>query len=79
MKQVVARVARDMPLQIDEVDISLDLALEAQYGLEVPVLIVAGKRAAKYRVTEEVLKRVLRAAQDRPGAAGTKGATSAGG
>jgi len=79
MKRVVAQVAREMPLKIDDVDISLDPALEAQYGLEVPVLIVAGRRAAKYRVTEEALKRVLRAAQDRPGAAGTNGETSTGG
>ena len=30
-------------------------ALEARYGLEIPVLMVDGKKAAKYRMTEEEL------------------------
>jgi hypothetical protein len=59
MKAVVERLARRRPLEFDEVDISADSALEAQYGLEVPVLLVDGKKAAKYRVTEEELARIL--------------------
>ena len=34
--------------------------LEARYGLEIPVLLVDGKKAAKYRVTEGELTRMLR-------------------
>jgi hypothetical protein len=41
------------------VDISDDPQLEARYGLEIPVLLVDGKKAAKYRVTEEDLTRML--------------------
>ena len=61
MKAVVARVTR-APFEtvtIEEVDISTDAELEALYGLEIPVLLVNGKRAAKYRVTEEELRRIL--------------------
>jgi hypothetical protein len=59
MKTVVARVARTMPLSLDEIDISTDATLEAAYGLEIPVLLVNGKLAAKYRVGEDELRRVL--------------------
>ena len=37
----------------------LDAELEAQYGLEIPVLLVDGKKVAKYRVEERALKRIL--------------------
>lgn len=60
MKRVVGRVARAVPLEIAEVDISGDPALEAQYGLEIPVLVVAGRKAAKYRVSEDELLRLIR-------------------
>jgi thiol-disulfide isomerase/thioredoxin len=61
MKAVVERVARStaLPLTIEEIDISTDPALEARYGVEIPVLLVDGKKAAKYRVTEEALRRWL--------------------
>ena len=59
MKAVVARLARSMPLTVEEVDISTDPELERLYGLEIPVLLVDGKKAAKYRVTEEELRRLL--------------------
>jgi glutaredoxin len=61
MKAVVARVARSTPLALDEIDISTDAALEADYGLEIPVLLVNGKLAAKYRVGEDELRRILAA------------------
>jgi hypothetical protein len=60
MKAVVARVSRSIPLTLHEVDISTDPVLEEQYGLEIPVLLVAGRKAAKYRITDEDLLRVLR-------------------
>jgi hypothetical protein len=59
MKAIVQRVARAIPLALEEVDISTDSALEAQYGLEIPVLVVEGKKAAKYRIGEEELRRLL--------------------
>lgn len=59
MKAVVSRVADSVPLRLSVVDISGDAALEAEYGLEVPVLLVEGRKAAKYRVGEGELRRIL--------------------
>jgi glutaredoxin len=59
MKAVVARVARSTPLSLEEIDISADPALEAQYGLEIPVLLIGGKKVAKYRIAEGELRRLL--------------------
>ena len=62
MKAVVVRVVRELetPVTINEVDISTDADLEARYGLEIPVLLIDGRKAAKYRVTEGELTRLLR-------------------
>jgi hypothetical protein len=57
MKALVTRVAG--ATAVEDIDISRDPALEARYGLEIPVLMVDGKKVAKYRVTEEVLRRAL--------------------
>jgi hypothetical protein len=59
MKAVVRSAAETIPLHLEEVDISADPELEAQYGLEIPVLLVNGRKAAKYRVTEQELLRIL--------------------
>ncbi len=69
MKHVVQRVARasEAPIAIEEVDISMDPALEARYGVEIPVLLVDGRRAARSRVTGRELTRIL---TDRAGRAG---------
>jgi len=63
MKVIVERVVRDtrVAAQIQEIDIANDPDLEARYALEIPVLLVNGKKAAKYRVTEEELRRRLQA------------------
>ena len=59
MKAVVGAVARQIALRLDEIDISSDPALEALYGLEIPVLMVEGKKVAKYRIAEAELRNVL--------------------
>jgi glutaredoxin len=63
MKAVVERVVRSaaQPPTIEEIDISTDPALEARYGVEIPVLLIDGKKVAKHRVTEEALTRWLMA------------------
>jgi hypothetical protein len=63
MKAVVRRTGETIPLKLEELDISSDPQLEAQYGLEIPVLLVNGRKAAKYRVTEPELVRILRGCQ----------------
>ena len=63
MKAIVERVARaaGAAVAVDEIDITTDPKLEAAYGLEIPVLMIDGKKAAKYRVSEDELRRVLAA------------------
>ena len=67
MKAVVARVGRTVAIAVEEIDISTDAALEARYGSEIPVLLVEGRKAAKYRVTEERLLEIVRARAARTG------------
>jgi glutaredoxin len=59
MKRLVTTVSRNQPVILTEIDISADPDLERQYGLEIPVLVIDGRKAAKYRVTEETLRRLL--------------------
>ena len=75
MKAIAQRVARaaPRPITIREVDISTDPVLEARYGLEIPVLLVDGRKAAKYRVSEEELTRMLNARAGQAGGAGKAG------
>jgi len=61
MKTLVQRVIRahDLPIAIGEVDISTDPELETLYSLEIPVLVLNGRKIAKYRIGEEELRRAL--------------------
>jgi hypothetical protein len=61
MKIVVQRVARSAsePVTIEILDISTDATLEARYGLEIPVLLINGRKAAKFRITDVELTRLL--------------------
>ena len=61
MKHAVDRVAARVRLTLEVIDISTDPALTERYGLEIPVLLIDGKKAAKYRVTEaELVDRLTR-------------------
>jgi glutaredoxin len=72
MKAVIRRVTRDrdIAISLDEVDISTDPDLESRYGLEIPVLIVDGKKVAKYRVTDRELALMLQARSGGSGGSG---------
>src|SRR5262245_59350140 len=70
MKALVERVAGSIPIALEEIDISTSPELERLYGLEIPVLFVAGKKVAKYRVSEGDLRRTL---AGKAGGAGTAG------
>jgi hypothetical protein len=59
MKTVIEVVAERVPLTLEVVDISTDPDLQARYGLEIPVLVIDGTKAAKYRVTESELEAKL--------------------
>jgi glutaredoxin len=65
MKKIVEEVvgSSGTDVAVNEIDITTDPELEAAYGLEIPVLMIDGKKAAKYRVTDEQLTRLLAARQ----------------
>jgi glutaredoxin len=60
MKHVIAAVGTRVPVQLEIVDISTDDELMRRYGLEIPVLLIEGRKAAKYRVSERELEEKLR-------------------
>ena len=63
MKSTVHRIlstrSAEPAISVDEIDISSDPALLDRYGLEIPVLLIDGKKAAKYRVSEQELTQML--------------------
>ena len=56
MRAVVDALRVDVAFDLDEVDIDGDPALAAAYGEEIPVLLVNGRKAFKYRVTPAALR-----------------------
>jgi hypothetical protein len=64
MRDVVERIGREVAVELEEIDVDGDPALVAAYGEEVPVLLVNGRKAFKYRVTPEALRARL-AREDR--------------
>jgi hypothetical protein len=67
MKAALDRAVRrsSAAVTIQTVDISGDPDLEERYGVELPVLVVNGRKAAKYRVTDGELARILAGAERR--------------
>jgi glutaredoxin len=63
MKATVYRAMKTTPeaVSVEEIDVSSDPDLERRYGQEIPVLLVDGRKAAKYRVSEAELTRILSA------------------
>jgi glutaredoxin len=72
MKVIVERVIRNtrVAAQIEEIDIANNPDLEERYGLQIPVLLVNGKKAAKYRISEMELTRMLVSRAGQAGGAG---------
>ena len=62
MKDLVRKVARTIPLTLEDIDIYGDDELENRYSLEIPVLFVNGVRVATARIKEDALIRVLTSA-----------------
>lgn len=59
MKAVVEAVRRQTAFDLEIVDVDGDPALVEAYGLEIPVLVIDGRKAFKYRVGEDALRRRL--------------------
>lgn len=63
-EEMLAVISRTVPsagrsVSIEEIDISTDPDLEARYGLEIPVLMIDGRKVAKYRISETALQRII--------------------
>jgi len=63
MKAVIVDVLRATrtTARVVEINVETDPDLEGRFGLDVPVLLVNGKKIAKYRIAEEELRRILQA------------------
>ena len=61
MKEIASPVAKELGCSITEVDISVDSELQARYATEIPVLLVNGRKAFKYRLAERELRKRLAA------------------
>ncbi len=57
--RVIARHSGHLSIALDEIDISGDRELLDRYALEIPVLLIDGKKVAKYRVSEAELTQML--------------------
>ncbi|OGQ24142.1 MAG: hypothetical protein A3C54_03905 [Deltaproteobacteria bacterium RIFCSPHIGHO2_02_FULL_60_17] len=60
MKEAVRRLAGEFPMNVIEVDVDSSAELRRLHGDEVPVLFINGRKAFKYRVTANDLKKRLR-------------------
>lgn len=61
MKAVVRRALSSRNgISLEEIDISSDPALLELYEMDIPVLMIDGRKAAKYRITGAELTRMLR-------------------
>jgi glutaredoxin len=58
--QVQASDARDRELQVDEIDILGDPALQARYGEEIPVVLIDGKMHTYWRVDPARFEKALK-------------------
>ncbi len=61
MKAVAERVIAGHDVQLAEVNIDLDPGLVDLYDDQVPVLVLDGRRIAKYRIDEAALQQALAA------------------
>ena len=64
MKKLIAQVLGDFEASLREVDVSTDPELETDYGEQIPVLLVDGKKAFKFRTTRDALRGRLQKARD---------------
>ena len=58
-RDAVARVRERHPFELDEVDVSLDPALESEYGERIPVLALDGDELFEFHVDADELARRL--------------------
>ena len=59
MKAIVEAVGRDVPFTLEVVDIDSDPELARLYALDIPVLLIDGRKAFKHRLEAAALRRRL--------------------
>ncbi len=59
MKEVIGRVAATIPLALSEIDVDSAPELREQFGNDVPLLFIDGRKAFKYTVTARDLQKKL--------------------
>jgi glutaredoxin len=59
-KEVIDRVRVRHTFEVKMINIELDPALEAAYGSEIPIVLINGNKAFKYRVDEAELERKIK-------------------
>ena len=59
METTIKNFSKKNSVNLKIVDISNNATLETQYGQEIPVLFIDGRKVAKYRVSEQELQKAL--------------------
>jgi hypothetical protein len=59
VEEQLARIRQSQPFDLEIVDIAGNAALEELYGMEIPVVMLDGKKVAKYHLDEDMLRRRL--------------------
>ncbi|OGL45009.1 MAG: hypothetical protein A2149_00050 [Candidatus Schekmanbacteria bacterium RBG_16_38_11] len=60
-KKILLKAQKTHPFTLEETDISLDKTLLEKYKEEIPVIFINGRKAFKFRLTEEELIKKLKA------------------
>jgi glutaredoxin len=58
-KAAIASLLREFAAVLREVNIEKDAVLEERYGLDIPVIFIGARKAAKHRVDVEKFRRQL--------------------
>ena len=59
VEQVLQDVRRDRPFDLVTIDVDTDAELVERYGMEVPVVLIDGRKAFKFRVDPAALRERL--------------------
>ncbi len=54
----MAQALRDLGLEVEEIDVDTDPALEERYGEDVPVLLRDGVEVCRHRLTPEAIAKL---------------------
>ena len=59
METTIKKISGKTSVDLEIVDISNNATLETQYGQEIPVLFINGRKVAKYKISEQELQEAL--------------------